>query len=611
MVDILQVVSASSQKVALLILLLSFAGVAFPASTELLTWLDGSYCYLCEGVTFEDAYTCKFHTIEARIELEQRCRRDMGIEKGVPCDVVSNIADQYNASSTSSFGNALGSYGQILNLACLRSDCPDIDACVRRRELAGPPPSDCANLEGDFDFENAIFSQVASLSIEEIEATSLEADVLGVIGSLALNRAINPLQRLLLSSSGFTSPETLGTAYAGVSHFINELGPFFAGYISNVVATTPSDTLLRTKLDSLAREHETLFKCAVNPGFKVQVRPGEIPAMPAAVGAATVPVVARTLRQLATYMELLDAGRITSTGELQTKFGIDLPVLVDLAVDVFGWDQPALPAPETRRAIDSRAVGSTVYELPGLQTVLNELSSGTQQSQTIRLALEGSEATLEVVDRHADLEPMVMRSAFLDVTRFSDTGLPQSVLGGEHFTLVSPVAAFHPVGSMFASWNRTHAVTHDINNPLAPLSSYLASPDELPFADIEDVPKETDTSVLFREAIISFTVDPTVVAGLIGRPVDISSEVILLDLASGLPLNFTIMGWRWLLCTRFDWEEWLFKLLGHFDDLIEQHVNNVNIDDNKHRFAAIRVIDRSDNHHIRFSSIFIFSRLLL
>jgi hypothetical protein len=59
----------------------------------------------------------------------------------------------------------------MLNIACLRSDCP-VALCDRLDDLDRDPA--CESLDGDFSFEQAVLSRVAQTTPEVIEDVSRE-----------------------------------------------------------------------------------------------------------------------------------------------------------------------------------------------------------------------------------------------------------------------------------------------------------------------------------------------------------------------------------------------------------------------------------------------------
>ncbi|KAH8660658.1 hypothetical protein BGZ60DRAFT_110650 [Tricladium varicosporioides] len=76
--------------------------------------------------------------------------------KGITCNIVDTLANEYAAAAAGG-PDALGYYGQVLNLACLRSTCIN-PACQRVASVRSTDP-ECANLGGSFDFEQAVFGK--------------------------------------------------------------------------------------------------------------------------------------------------------------------------------------------------------------------------------------------------------------------------------------------------------------------------------------------------------------------------------------------------------------------------------------------------------------------
>jgi len=71
---------------------------------------------------------------------------------------VDNLAKQFAITSAAA-PITNGYYRQILNLACLRSNCAHPD-CDKVRKYANTDP-ECKNLQGSFSFEQAVFSKFA------------------------------------------------------------------------------------------------------------------------------------------------------------------------------------------------------------------------------------------------------------------------------------------------------------------------------------------------------------------------------------------------------------------------------------------------------------------
>ena len=70
---------------------------------------------------------------------------------------VNNLATQFDYTSAVA-PSTNGYYRQVLNLACLRSNCPNAD-CDVARAYANP---DCSSFTGSFAFEQGVFSQFAT-----------------------------------------------------------------------------------------------------------------------------------------------------------------------------------------------------------------------------------------------------------------------------------------------------------------------------------------------------------------------------------------------------------------------------------------------------------------
>jgi len=94
-----------------------------------------------------------------------------------------------------------------------------------------------------------------------------------------------------------------------------------------MVHSTPDNTLLRSKVSNLATNHESLFRCAVVPGFWIKGFRSEIPPFPSLFAALLIPVAAATFRNVLLIQELIQANQLASLtlSALMDDFGIIPP----------------------------------------------------------------------------------------------------------------------------------------------------------------------------------------------------------------------------------------------------------------------------------------------
>lgn len=170
----------------------------------------------CVGCS--DAWETPFRTGTSRYSWG--CR-----PKGLECDSVDTMARNYDIAQKNG-PNAVGYYGQLLNLVCLRSNCTKVKACERVQGVRMLTGDECQSLNGEFDFENTVFGETAKGSDEaSVAAAAKEADEVGeklaraFEGVSVIAGSQNPLLRAVIVASGATDPSSWGTLYAGVSHF--------------------------------------------------------------------------------------------------------------------------------------------------------------------------------------------------------------------------------------------------------------------------------------------------------------------------------------------------------------------------------------------------------
>jgi hypothetical protein len=92
-----------------------------------------------------------------------------------------------------------------------------------------------------------------------------------------------------------------GALFAGGDHFINNLAGPFNTYIQNLVAHyIPTCDLagLKNAEKDMTTEHESLFQCAVVPGFETELARGEISDLAALIAKTIVPFTAGTMRKV-------------------------------------------------------------------------------------------------------------------------------------------------------------------------------------------------------------------------------------------------------------------------------------------------------------------------
>ena len=191
--------------------------------------------------------------------------------------------EQYRVAQATA-PNTLGYYGQIVNLLCAatRSDdgaCTQMVRYYARYDWAG------AYMQSVFD---GFLGQSNSVDVARV-ATMADGQA-----------------RVLLAADYLTPPSFAAITGAdqrdfaallvGSVHFIQHLYPAFQRYLSQLVTDTDR-TAIHGEILRVRTEHANLFQYGVVPGFMVELRQQHLSTVPAHIGQATVPVVARLLRE--------------------------------------------------------------------------------------------------------------------------------------------------------------------------------------------------------------------------------------------------------------------------------------------------------------------------
>ncbi|KAK5654466.1 hypothetical protein OQA88_7094 [Cercophora sp. LCS_1] len=379
--------------------------------------------------------------------------------KGLDCATVDTMARNYDIAVTNG-PLAVGYYGQMLNLVCLRSHCAQ-PACDRVKDFASSD-AECQNLSGSFTFEEAVFSQTAkSSTASSVADAARDASAAGVLISGALKAGtvttLSPFVSLAIEATGITDPETWGTTYAGISHFSNDLNPHFETYIRGLIKSTPNKAALQTKLRGLAAEHERLFKCAVEPGFKVQSARGEILPVPAAIGAFAVPIAARILRGAIVHAELASQNRTGSIDELE-QFGITLPKDTNLIWNPRNWGFQTISAPSGSLRRDVSPINSKPA------SVLAELSSETEKNPL----LSASGVRMQIMDRKDGIPASMARMVSVENAAALEWKVKDKTV-----QVVGRIVGVYPAQGELVMWNATHVVPQNVTRRPASLEEAL------------------------------------------------------------------------------------------------------------------------------------------
>ncbi|KAK3357942.1 hypothetical protein B0T25DRAFT_174460 [Lasiosphaeria hispida] len=411
------------------------------------------------------------------------CRR-----KGLDCSAVDAIAGSFDAATKGPEGTtATRYYGQLLDQACLRSNCTAIAACQRVSGFESDNP-ECRSLDGDVDFEQTVLEETAKLKPSDgasVATAAKEADSAGTAlgnafgaSSIALGSE-NPLLSLFIVASGGTDPSAWGKTYAGISHFSSSLAPQVQGYIRNLVKSNLDNQQLQSKLLTLADEQDRMFRCAVIPNLQVQASKNEILPNPSLAGGLLAPLGATTHRMAATKIELDRAKRFESFKKSLSTIGITLPRDDKLIWNPRNWaDTPTLP---------------------GLSTNLTELSPSAGDANPLMSLAIPSKLTLTIqpLDRdHATSEPLMARTALLDPA--SNPSLPAPLswkISGHNLQLISPIGAIYPALGDLAMWNSTHVIPSNISAQPVLFGEYLTKGQGQPAPTV-------DRYILYRRATV-------------------------------------------------------------------------------------------------------------
>ncbi|KAK4449752.1 hypothetical protein QBC34DRAFT_437828 [Podospora aff. communis PSN243] len=419
------------------------------------------------------------------------CRR-----RGMNCDAVDAISRGFDAASRGG-GSTASYYGQLLDQACLRSNCSSIASCQRVASFQSKN-NECRNLDGNFEFEQTVLEEtakatddasVATAAKETDDASTALSNAFG--GSSIALGSENPLLSLFIIASGGTDPAIWGKTYAGISHFSVALAPQIQGFIRDIVKSTNNTQELESKLIQVADQQERMFRCAVIPNLQSQAANNQLLPNPSLAGSLLAPLSGATLRMAATQVELDRAKRFDSLRKSLTPLGITLPRSDTLIWNPRNWDD----APT----------------LPGLSTTLTELSPSTDLNPTIKLSLAAeSKYTLsvQILDRDTASTPLMARTSLLDPN--SNPSLPSPMswkIKDQSLNLVAPIAAIYPALGDLAMWNATHVLPANISAEPILFEDYLAKGQEQATTGFDkSATTGVDKYVMYRKAKIKMGV---------------------------------------------------------------------------------------------------------
>ncbi|PMD36357.1 hypothetical protein L207DRAFT_602431 [Hyaloscypha variabilis F] len=237
----------------------------------------------------------------------------------------------------------LGYFGQVLNIVCAAAKSTD-PCCddMRSSYGAGQYGTPWAGPFTEYIF-NVHRQSYLGPNAPPFNTALQIANEAGAIGAGATEPGW-----LLLAGIG---PNEVGSVLAGSEHFYNDLGPAFANYINMLVQTDAAtcDAMdLNNQISALQSEHQSLFTCAVVPGFTIEGARGQL--SPIRVGIADM---------------LVPAG----TGSIRTY-------LVDQAIRQFYTPNCGLPTNlPSKRTLGRRQVNnastSTIAEIQTIAAFLN------------------------------------------------------------------------------------------------------------------------------------------------------------------------------------------------------------------------------------------------
>ncbi|KAI9764034.1 MAG: hypothetical protein M1840_008910 [Geoglossum simile] len=399
-------------------------------------------------------------------------------------------------------------YKQVLYLTCLRTDpkvCTN-PACSSRALDQARKIEGCSN-DGNYagDFEHSVFEPIlanpdfASLPAKTIEVEKFSWALGAFIG-------IGPFAWF----TGISDPRTIGAVY---------LGPGFTKYIDNIVSTSTTEEELQRRIAKLKAEHEQLFKCAVRPGFIVEMVYLDLPVFNSVVAAIGIPWVAAGVRNSAivkaeekwrsSQRRRRDFNPTPEEESLLKSLGIIPPLSPQLRGSLENWLLLSA-APN-----DTAEFSGDVYASGGIS--LNRSLEG-----------EGISFALNVVDRPTTLVDRLGYMSLLALGEDSTHGIDPIPVQPAYAPSSSSVLTLGPIAALFPSEMFTST-----NDSVSLLSSALAATPTISLPPSAAAPPPADQSVLFfSEAKIEFTVPAFLAAPY--------SSLAIVDLLTGAILPTTV-----------------------------------------------------------------------
>jgi hypothetical protein len=208
--------------------------------------------------------------------------------------VVDTISRAFDSASKEG-GSASIYYGQLLDQACLRSNCSSVSSCQRVASFKSTD-NECRNLDGDVEFEQTILEKTAKASdgtsvVKSGKETDNAATALSsafAASSIALGSE-NPLLSLFIVASGGTDPTTWGKTYASISHMSVSLAPQVQAVIHDIVKSNNKTDDLQFQLIRFGDAQDRLFRCAVIPNLQIQASKNELLPNPSLAGSLLAP----------------------------------------------------------------------------------------------------------------------------------------------------------------------------------------------------------------------------------------------------------------------------------------------------------------------------------
>ena len=190
---------------------------------------------------------------------------------------------------------------------------------------------------------------------------------------------VGPVSRLIYRIGDLYDPDLIGTVVLGYNHFLQELGPLFQQYITNLVASATSVKDFEDKIAQLQAQHHHLFDCQVVPGFDFQAATKEIPDFNAWIAQVIVPISAASIRNIELWgavskkfglrglgglvkswfrkrdVDASDTGlasrgswdeNLTTTEDYFLALGYTAPLLPALKPHFINWVPPSRPSPD-------------------------------------------------------------------------------------------------------------------------------------------------------------------------------------------------------------------------------------------------------------------------